>query len=304
MNKSQRERILTPSPRGRSFRSWGRLKPRDYYDPRLDILIECHRCKRKVGEGPLKALRLWRVKPMIERNYSARRITGHEAERFLARLPHGVPWSWNRATAECADQAECEEYQRTKVRKQREAQERRRPKLPHADAPVGTCKWCGEEIDLDQRRKGWKRRRQRSYHRGDEYERGPDRDCFERAMIWLDPKRATQALLARQAGKCAECGAEIATLEMTRVWDEATQGLSDDLRPYWEQGPGHPRLDIDHVLPVIDGGENTLENLQAICNDPCHKAKTAREAKARASARKAGLPLPEPTKDPNQMEMA
>jgi len=35
------------------------------------------------------------------------------------------------------------------------------------------------------------------------------------------------------------------------------------------------------VLPLIDGGSHALDNLQTLCT-PCHKAKTAEEARARA----------------------
>lgn len=41
--------------------------------------------------------------------------------------------------------------------------------------------------------------------------------------------------------------------------------------------------EVDHVKPVHDGGTDTPSNLQAICI-PCHKAKTAEEAKRRSSA--------------------
>ena len=40
----------------------------------------------------------------------------------------------------------------------------------------------------------------------------------------------------------------------------------------------------DHIVPLIDGGENRESNLQMICTD-CHKAKTGAEATARAKSR-------------------
>lgn len=44
------------------------------------------------------------------------------------------------------------------------------------------------------------------------------------------------------------------------------------------------RLELDHVVPVAEGGEDTLENAQLLCDD-CHKPKTQREA-ARGRARR------------------
>jgi hypothetical protein len=282
---------------GVPHRRWPRLRRQTEYDPKYDVLMECVRCKRKVGEGPLKAIRLWRVRHTVERRF----WNGYQYAAARAD-EQGCPDSGTFAVVECADRQECEEYRASKERRQREQQERRRPKLPHADAAPGCCKWCGEGIGLDESKPGWKRRKQRNYHRGDEFELG-DTDCFTAAMIWLDPKRGTQELLARQEGKCAECGTEIAKMQMKRIWDEARSDWTEDLRPWWVQGPDHPRIDIDHRTPIVDGGENLIENLQAICNTPCHKAKTAREAKARAAARKAGVePSPEP--NPDQLEMA
>lgn len=47
---------------------------------------------------------------------------------------------------------------------------------------------------------------------------------------------------------------------------------------------------VDHITPKSQGGTDDLANLQAIC-DPCHKGKTAAEARG---AEWDGLPLVEP----------
>lgn len=249
------------------------------YDPKYDVLMRCGRCKRKVGAGPLKALRLWRVRVVREKRWTKRGGAFGSGEQVETGL------RWHVARVECADAAECEEYRRSRDRKQREAAERRRPKLPHADAEPGSCKWCGEEIRFDETRKGWKRRRQRGYHRGDEWELGKT-NCLTAAMIWLDPKRAEQTLYERQGGACAICGTVLAELGEMEERD-AEWNLTGRMRPHWFVVPGSPRTEVDHVLPVVDGGTNVVENLQIICNDPCHKEKTAREARERAAVRRA-----------------
>ncbi|TSD59033.1 HNH endonuclease [Variovorax sp. KBS0712] len=38
---------------------------------------------------------------------------------------------------------------------------------------------------------------------------------------------------------------------------------------------------IDHIVELADGGTNDESNLQPLCNEPCHREKTEREAKAR-----------------------
>lgn len=45
------------------------------------------------------------------------------------------------------------------------------------------------------------------------------------------------------------------------------------------------RIDCDHKLALIDGGENKESNLQLLLH-ACHKAKTAKEATARSEERR------------------
>ncbi len=40
--------------------------------------------------------------------------------------------------------------------------------------------------------------------------------------------------------------------------------------------------ELDHIVPLIDGGSHDDENLQTLCT-PCHAAKTAGEARVRAT---------------------
>lgn len=45
------------------------------------------------------------------------------------------------------------------------------------------------------------------------------------------------------------------------------------------------KVDCDHIIAVIDGGENRESNLQLLLH-PCHKAKTSAEASARSEERR------------------
>lgn len=44
--------------------------------------------------------------------------------------------------------------------------------------------------------------------------------------------------------------------------------------------------EVDHVIPLADGGADDDSNMQSLCRD-CHAAKTAAEAAARAKGRAA-----------------
>lgn len=149
--------------------------------------------------------------------------------------------------------------------------------IPFADAPNGTCRWCGEPITFG--RVGARR-----WHDGREPQPAHLRDegavkepaCLQIYLLLSKPSATSPALLelAGLEYACAECGRR----------PEAHERV---------------KFDVDHRVPLADGGEHALSNLQLLCNDPCHKAKTAREAGERAARRRAALPpAPPPPPDP------
>lgn len=88
-----------------------------------------------------------------------------------------------------------------------------------------------------------------------------------------DPRTSTAAwralrtqVIRRDGNQCNHCGAD-----GTRV-----------------------RLECDHILNVKRGGTDTLANTQLLCV-PCHKDKTADEARAGIEERRARLHHPEET---------
>lgn len=49
--------------------------------------------------------------------------------------------------------------------------------------------------------------------------------------------------------------------------------------------PLAPLVELDHIVPIWAGGSDRAENSQPLCQ-PCHRAKTAREAGQRAALRR------------------
>jgi 5-methylcytosine-specific restriction endonuclease McrA len=145
----------------------------------------------------------------------------------------------------------------------------RRPEIPFSDAPRGTCRWCGEQID---------------------YERGPRRGTIDRRRRWhpacvdaynaSDPREARRLVRRRDRGICADCGLDTYALGRRHRGRGSTRKLRalgfKPRKSLWE---------LDHIVPLIDGGGHDLTNLQTLCT-PCHKRKTAVEARARRDARR------------------
>jgi len=48
--------------------------------------------------------------------------------------------------------------------------------------------------------------------------------------------------------------------------------------------PRRSLWELDHIVPLVDGGSHDPSNLQTLCT-PCHKKKTAQEARQRAAQR-------------------
>lgn len=138
------------------------------------------------------------------------------------------------------------------------------PKAP--DAELGTCRWCGAELT-------GKNAHRRNYC----YLDREGRNCvheWNTSHMW-DTRKVVRRM-NREAGRrelrCVDCGF---------VCEEIVDGHWRKLR-YWE---------ADHELALADAGEHVKENLRCRCGD-CHRDKTAREASARATRRKAsGRPI-------------
>jgi 5-methylcytosine-specific restriction endonuclease McrA len=84
----------------------------------------------------------------------------------------------------------------------------------------------------------------------------------------------------RDKGRCAICG-EVRFIERFR----SARGV------VVERETSVPQWEMDHVVPVIEGGgEVGLEGLRTLCC-PCHRIETAKLAARRAEARRAAKAL-------------
>jgi 5-methylcytosine-specific restriction endonuclease McrA len=153
----------------------------------------------------------------------------------------------------------------------------RRLAIPHSSAPRGTCRWCGTAIERADGRPD----RRRNWHPA----------CVETYKLsW--PSHARLRVLERDGGRCAGCGADTVKRRLRRSRPiEPRPGDGRYAGPYcravWSE---RHAWELDHVVPLADGGTHELANLQTLCR-PCHRAKTAREAGERARRRRAALSL-------------
>ncbi len=150
--------------------------------------------------------------------------------------------------------------------------------------PNGTrgCRWCGKVLDHKSRTFCGK-------------------ECVHQYMIRSRPGYAADQVAKRDAGVCAKCGvdtvvfhleayqrAEIDTPPRYRGWRRADDRIvpPELVALGWPKTFNRRWFDVEHVIPVVDGGgECGLENLISLCV-PCHKRATAALAARRALDRK------------------
>jgi 5-methylcytosine-specific restriction endonuclease McrA len=145
----------------------------------------------------------------------------------------------------------------------------RRPPIPFSEAPRGTCRWCGATILYEDGPKRGQLDRRRRWHPA----------CVDR-YLESDPREARRRVRRRDRGICAQCRVDTYAIRRRFQGRGATKKLRElgfkPRKSLWE---------LDHVVPLIEGGGHELSNLQTLCT-PCHKRKTAQEAAARREARR------------------
>jgi 5-methylcytosine-specific restriction endonuclease McrA len=146
--------------------------------------------------------------------------------------------------------------------------EHRRPQIRFSEAPRATCRWCGTAIVHEDGPKRGEPDRRRRWHQAcvDDYNAS-------------DPREARRLIRKRDRGRCAECGLDTDALKR----ELRGRGRSKKLRERGFKARGS-LWELDHILPLIDGGSHEPANLQTLCT-PCHKRKTALEARERSARR-------------------
>lgn len=117
-----------------------------------------------------------------------------------------------------------------------------------------------------------------------------DKNCLHLWKIKSDPSYAATHVALRDKGVCAACGTDTASLrsEFRLIPRGSAQVLWLGARGLpLELLNRHRWFDVDHVVPVVEGGGSCgLDNLRTLCL-PCHKVATARLAARLAQARRA-----------------
>ncbi len=144
-------------------------------------------------------------------------------------------------------------------------------KPPWFDSPGEKhCRWCGLYI---------REKNRRHWHPG----------CILDYLIIFDSRMAKRYIFERDMGRCQACG----TL-LSRYCDLQGQKIGGTWLTRHVPDTWLGRLDqtiqLDHVVPLADYPHDpqdpyrawSTDNLQVLCI-PCHKAKTSREAGARAN---------------------
>jgi 5-methylcytosine-specific restriction enzyme A len=146
--------------------------------------------------------------------------------------------------------------------------------LPHKKDENGKplCRWCEQSVAPP--RRSW-----------------CSDECVQEYLIRSSADTLRSAVLKRDKGVCACCGADTEKIQRVishaeRSYDKFTDGLIE--RRDWQDWPHYAiwplfgRMgfnrnqtfwEADHIIEVSNGGETSLDNIQTLCV-PCHKAKT------------------------------
>jgi hypothetical protein len=207
------------------------------------------------------------------------------------------------------------------ARRDRERAKREKRTVPMGDAQRGHCRWCarpilatkGKHIGQPDPRRSWCRSTDPS-----------GRDCYFQYLLHSNPQTQFNWLERNRGLVCARCGivdprrwravgdcafweSRIPEVPWTgrRRGEAYIQAMIEHRRrciaefPMWGQGTLIERqsmLVVDHVEPLwrvlltvpLEGRRPYFgpDNLQLLCEAPCHKEKTRREATERAELRR------------------
>jgi 5-methylcytosine-specific restriction endonuclease McrA len=88
------------------------------------------------------------------------------------------------------------------------------------------------------------------------------------------------SVFGRDSGVCALCGLDTEDLvrQLQNLWgNETGQDSLLERNGYsswdWPPSVGRSLWEADHIVPFVDGGSDTLDNLRTLCR-PCHAKQT------------------------------
>lgn len=149
---------------------------------------------------------------------------------------------------------------------------------PEGRGPNGRklCCWCGGELPKGPRR--W-----------------CGRECLDEFFRIAGPA-LRDAIFERDEGRCQLCGWDLAMLEevliaagahLRDLWDDHQRPWRAMTELWREAGLRYNEaiFEMDHILPLIDGGLTHPDNLRTLCL-PCHRHVTALGARRRAEIRR------------------
>lgn len=122
-------------------------------------------------------------------------------------------------------------------------------------------------------------------------------ECVDQWKIANDPGYMRETVYKRDRGICAKCGCD-SSKEFKKIRQQVKDecwidGKLDRIKckaifGRWSQHRS-TGYDIDHIIPVVEGGgQCTIENLRTLCH-PCHKDETAALAGRRAAAKRLAI---------------
>jgi 5-methylcytosine-specific restriction endonuclease McrA len=159
--------------------------------------------------------------------------------------------------------------------------------------PKGRHSWCSDGCVTEFQIEAWPQvTRKELTKRDHEICRLCDRDCGRIARyvtaILDAPAAVRQTAWSRSACAYREIEPDPVLVRRRDRWIHMLRRLRLLSSEPWDSSARLRHLwEADHMEPVCWGGHNGLDNYRTLCR-PCHRAETARLARARAAAKRVG----------------